>query len=170
LYTLLFVRAHVWLYLYQLALQQYAFLFSTDFAVPFIMFQSYSSMQTCVERWGGPSNHAKANDKGGQFFAARKKPQALRYSFPQMPTHFMVQGEASTPWKRLLSRKNIVLEPRSTSDLNDAIAEFKKFISLPKSPGCILMGGENLYKLGLMVSFCTHPIFASWQLTDFIQT
>ena len=102
--------------------------------------QSYSSMQTCVERWGGPSNHKKANDKGGQFFAARKKPQTLRYSFPQMPTHFMAQSEASTPWKRLLSRKAIVLEPRTTSDLNDAIAEFKKFISLPKSPGCILMG------------------------------
>ena len=102
--------------------------------------KSYSSMQTCVERWGGPANHKKAHDKGGKFFAARKKQQTVRYSFPQMPTHFMVHGEASTPWKRLLSRKAIVLEPRSTTDLNDAIAEFKKFISLPKSPGCILMG------------------------------
>ena len=107
-------------------------------------------MQTCVERWGGPSNQKKPNDRGGKFFAARKKPQAPRYSFPQMPTHFMAQGEASTPWKRLLSRKPIVLEPRSTTDLNDAIAEFKKFIGLPKSPGCILMG----VSLKLMTNLC----------------
>lgn len=96
-------------------------------------------MQTCVERWGGPSKYKKVNDKGSQFFAARQQ-ATLRYSFPLMPTHFMAQGEASTPWKRLLSRKPIVLEPRSTSDLNDAISEFKKFLSMPKSPGCILMG------------------------------
>ena len=97
-------------------------------------------MQLCVERWGGPSSEAKPNQNGGQFFAARKKQQSARYSFPQIPAHFMVKGETSTPWNRLLSRKAIVLEPRSTNDLNDAIAEFKKFIHAPKSPGCILMG------------------------------
>ena len=105
-----------------------------------IFFPSYSSLQTCVERWGGPScNKNKGSDKGVHIFAARKRqPSTPRYSFPQIPTHFMVQGETSTPWKRLLSKKPIVLEPRSTSDLNDAIAEFKKFVSLP--PGCVLMG------------------------------
>ena len=112
-----------------------------------LFFPSYSSMQTCVEKWGGPSSQrfsggGKSGDRGGAFFAARKKKVTNpKYSFPQTPVHFLAQGaETSTPWRRLLSKKAIVLEPRSTSDLNDAIAEFKKFIALPKSNGCILMG------------------------------
>ena len=112
-----------------------------------LFFPSYSSMQNCVEKWGGPSSHRfsggrQSGGRGGAFFAARKKKITNpKYSFPQTPVHFLAQGaESSTPWRRLLSKKAIVLEPRSTSDLNDAIAEFKKFIALPKSNGCILMG------------------------------
>ncbi|KAL7436234.1 hypothetical protein ACHAXM_006329 [Skeletonema potamos] len=112
-----------------------------------LFFPSYSSMQTCVEKWGGPSSERfsggrQSGGKGGAFFAARKKKATNpKYSFPQTPVHFLAQGaDSSTPWRRLLSKKAIVLEPRSTSDLNDAIAEFKKFIGLPKSNGCILMG------------------------------
>lgn len=112
-----------------------------------LFFPSYSAMQTCVEKWGGPSSSrfsggGKSGGRGGAFFAARKKKVTNpKYSFPQTPVHFLAQGaESSTPWRRLLSKKAIVLEPRSTSDLNDAIAEFKKFIALPKSSGCILMG------------------------------
>jgi regulator of telomere elongation helicase 1 len=111
-----------------------------------LFFPSYSSMQTCVEKWGGPSSERfsggrQSGGRGGAFFAARKKVTNPKYSFPQTPVHFLAQGaESSTPWRRLLSKKAIVLEPRSTSDLNDAIAEFKKFLSLPKSNGCILMG------------------------------
>ena len=109
-----------------------------------LFFPSYSAMQTCVEKWGGPSSQrfSQSGGKGGAFFAARKKKVTNpKYSFPQTPVHFLAQGaESSTPWRRLLSKKAIILEPRSTSDLNDAIAEFKKFLSLPKSNGCILMG------------------------------
>jgi len=112
-----------------------------------LFFPSYSAMQNCVEKWGGPSSErfsggGKSGGRGGAFFAARKKKVTNpKYSFPQTPVHFLAQGaESSTPWRRLLSKKAIVLEPRSTSDLNDAIAEFKKFIALPKSSGCILMG------------------------------
>jgi len=105
-----------------------------------VFFPSYSSMDNCVQSWGGPS--ARNSGNGGapsKFFAARKQKSTPKYSFPQVPTHFMTEG-ASTPWTRLLAKKPIVLEPRSTNDLTDAIAEFKKFISMPKSAGCILMG------------------------------
>jgi Rad3-related DNA helicase len=114
-----------------------------------LFFPSYSSMQACVEKWGGPSSERfsnggrQSNGRGGAFFAARKSKKVVnpKYSFPQTPVHFLAQGaESSTPWRRLLSKKAIVLEPRKTSDLNDAISEFKKFINLPKGNGCILMG------------------------------
>ena len=105
-------------------------------------------MQTCVEKWGGPSSERlsiggrQSSGRGGAFFAANKKKITNpKYSFPQTPVQFMAQGaQSSTPWRRLLSKKAIVLEPRSQADLNDAIAEFKKFIGMPKSNGCILMG------------------------------
>lgn len=105
-----------------------------------VFFPSYSSMENCVQSWGGPS--ARNSGNGGaptKFFAARKQKSTPKYSFPQVPSHFMTEG-ASNPWTRLLAKKPIVLEPRSTNDLTDAIAEFKKFISMPKSAGCILMG------------------------------
>merc|ERR1712238_402220 len=46
----------------------------------------------------------------------------------------------STPWKRLLSHKAIVIEPRLSSDLPDAIAEFHRYLNLPKSKGVALFG------------------------------
>lgn len=36
--------------------------------------------------------------------------------------------------------KSIVLEPKTTSELKGVIEEFDKFISAPKSKGCIMMG------------------------------
>lgn len=108
-----------------------------------VFFPSYSAMYNCIEKWGGPTQNNKqsGDGKGGKFFAAKKRQATTpRYAFPQTPSHFMTTSETSTPWKRLLTRKAIVIEPRSTSDLSDAIAEFKRFIALPKSPGCFLFG------------------------------
>ena len=116
-----------------------------------IFFPSYSVMETCIERWGGPlSSRTKNNNqqkKSSSFFDARRKRQPAgassenRYSFPYAPTSYGDSSSSTaTPWKRLLAQKAVVLEPKSTADLNDAISEFEKFLSLPKSTGCILMG------------------------------
>jgi regulator of telomere elongation helicase 1 len=37
-------------------------------------------------------------------------------------------------------QKAIILEPKSTSELPSAIADFHKYLNLQKSTGCILMG------------------------------
>eukprot|EP00980_Cylindrotheca_fusiformis_P016195 scaffold4811_cov171-Cylindrotheca_fusiformis.AAC.3 len=107
-----------------------------------IFFPSYGVMQTCIERWGGPAT----SRPGGQgkpvssFFAAKKKNSSSRYTFPYAPTTFRTSNETLTPWKRLLGNKAVVLEPRSTSELPDAISEFHKYLKLPKSRGVALFG------------------------------
>ena len=78
------------------------------------------------------------------FFQARGGRQRApsrnaKYYFPHSP-NFSGQGTTSTPWVRLTAVKAVVLEPKSTSDLKEAIEEFDKAISLPKSSGCVLMG------------------------------
>jgi len=60
--------------------------------------------------------------------------------FPMVPSHFRSTSTDSTPWQRLLARKSIVLEPRSTSELTECISEYKRFITTPNSTGAILMG------------------------------
>ena len=107
-----------------------------------IFFPSYGVMETCLERWGGPAQYKPRNDNKKNFFAPRRKQinQPKQYSFPQTPQYFTANNGPSTPWKRLLGTKAIVIEPRSSSDLPDAIAEFKRFLALPRSQGCILMG------------------------------
>lgn len=109
-----------------------------------IFFPSYGVMETCVERWGGPSLSRPNKPKGRQaFFEARKKSNESKlYAFPRVvPTYNTDSfGGPSSPWKRLLAAKAIVVEPRSSSDLADAISEFKRFLDMPKSSGCILMG------------------------------
>ena len=109
-----------------------------------IFFPSYGVMNTCLERWGGPANssstYGKANNKKN-FFAVRKKQAATKqYAFPQTPQFFANKNRPVTPWKRLLAAKAIVVEPRSSADLPDAMSEFKRLLDLPRSPGCILMG------------------------------
>ncbi|EEC51330.1 predicted protein, partial [Phaeodactylum tricornutum CCAP 1055/1] len=74
-----------------------------------VFFPSYSVMETCIERWGGPS---------------------LNYNIKS----------PKTPWKRLLSTKSVVVEPKSSANLPEAIADFHRFLGMLKSPGCILMG------------------------------
>lgn len=108
-----------------------------------VFFTSYGAMQTAIGRWGGPasgSNQSGGGRGASSFFAARRKKQAAtpRYAFPQTNQHFA--GPTNNTWQRLLSKKAIVIEPRSTSDLSDAIGEYKKFIALPKSNGAIMMG------------------------------
>ena len=114
-----------------------------------IFFPSYGVMETCIERWGGPmsskSFSQRNNNSRKNFFQARKgnvnKSGNKRYCFPHAPNFFgNVSGKNSTPWQRLLAVKATVLEPRTTSDLKDCIAEFDNFISTPKSSGCIMMG------------------------------
>ena len=114
-----------------------------------IFFPSYGVMETCVEKWGGPMSSrsfAERNKNSRQhFFKARKgnvkNSGSGRFCFPHSPGIFgNTSGKNSTPWQRLLSIKSMVLEPRTTADLKDCISEFEKYLSTPKSTGCILMG------------------------------
>jgi regulator of telomere elongation helicase 1 len=105
-----------------------------------VFFPSYGVMSACVERWGGPANSRPTGKGVSNFFAAKRKQSGSRYSFPCAPSTFSVNKEHSTPWKRLLGNKAVVLEPRSTSDLPDAISEFQKFLNMPNSKGVALFG------------------------------
>ena len=108
-----------------------------------VFFPSYSVLETCIERWGGPSRKFRPNDNGkDKFFQARRRKSApsAQYAFPRAPDYYASGGDPSTPWKRLLSQKAVILEPKTTSDLADAISEFHKFLGMPKSTGCVLMG------------------------------
>lgn len=107
-----------------------------------IFFPSYSVMQTCIERWGGPATSRPSGQgkPASNFFASKKRNSSSRYTFPHTPTTFHTSKEALTPWKRLLGNKAVVLEPRSTSELPDAISEFHKYLSMPKSRGVALFG------------------------------
>lgn len=111
-----------------------------------IFFPSYAVMETCLERWGGPTtNRSRQKETKGDFFSRRTKANnttSNQYSFPYAALPYFDQQDGSrvTPWRSLLGKKAIVVEPKGTSDLNDAIAEFKRNIELPKSRGCILMG------------------------------
>jgi len=117
-----------------------------------IFFPSYNVMETCLERWGGPASSStryNSTKSTSNFFAARnrkgsKASNRQQYSFPF--TTLSIYGSALggsnpvTPWKRLIGAKSVVVEPRSTSDLADAISEFHKYLEMKKSKGCILMG------------------------------
>jgi hypothetical protein len=108
-----------------------------------VFFPSYSVMETCIERWGGPSlSRPKQTNGRNNFFAQRKKKDApKKYSFPRvLPEYSSFVTNPKAPWRRLMAAKSIVLEPRSSADLADAMTEFKRLLDLPKSPGCILMG------------------------------
>lgn len=113
-----------------------------------VFFPSYGVMETALEKWGGPTssrnNFGKGQGGASNFFATRKKPNKVdgnRYSFPHQPMgQNMPTTTKPTPWKRLLSNKAVIIEPKSSSDLPDAIEEFHKFLNLPKSTGVTLFG------------------------------
>ena len=108
-----------------------------------IFFPSYNVMETCLEKWGGPvSGNRRQDDTNSSFFAARKKKPAAtgRYTFPHAAYTFSSSKESMNPWKRLLGVKAVVIEPKSTADLPDAIHEFHKYLNLPKSKGVALLG------------------------------
>jgi DNA repair helicase Rad3 len=106
-----------------------------------VFFPSYIVMETCIERWGGPSIKPKNSKDKSNFFAPRKKNTTEQYAFPVVASLFGAQGQGSiNPWKRLLSVKSVVVEPRSAVNLQDAFSEFRRFLALPKSPGCVMMG------------------------------
>eukprot|EP00934_Nitzschia_sp_Nitz4_P001171 Nitzschia sp. Nitz4//scaffold2_size372955//57610//61680//NITZ4_000371-RA/size372955-snap-gene-0.9-mRNA-1//1//CDS//3329546620//1171//frame0 len=110
-----------------------------------VFFPSYGVMEASMERWGGPAGNS-SRDNGGQaqgsFFAARKKKQTSgpRYSFPYAPHTYAAHTSTLTPWQRLLGCKAVVVEPKSTAELPDAIAEFHKYLNMPKSKGVVLFG------------------------------
>jgi len=112
-----------------------------------VFFPSYGVMETCIEKWGGPSGssskRSQKHNPTSNFFAVRKKAPprgASRYSFPFTLGKLATSGSASNPWARLLARKSIVVEPRTSADLPDAIAEFHKFLGMEKSKGVALFG------------------------------
>ena len=131
-----------------------------------VFFPSYSVMHACIAGFGGPrrggaggggygADRPGSSGSGGRgsqsgFFAPRRKSggsksgaaaNSDRFSFPYSPDYYSAMGGSNkTPWSRLLATKSIVLEPRSSSNLPAAIAEFKKYLSKPKSTGAILMG------------------------------
>merc|ERR1712157_440947 len=103
--------------------------------------------ETSIERWGGPVSSRSFNKTNGSksnFFAARQRKSGFkntaRYSYPRIATEYASKTAHLTPWKRLLSHKAVVIEPKSTSDLPDAVSEFHKFLNLPKSKGVVLFG------------------------------
>lgn len=121
-----------------------------------IFFPSYGVMEACIESWGGPASSKARNQNyanKSNFFQARKgridqssssSAGIRRYCFPRATA----VGNNLTPWQRLLASKAIVLEPKTSAELKDVIDEFDKFIALPKSSGCIMMGvcrGRLLY-------------------------
>jgi regulator of telomere elongation helicase 1 len=128
-----------------------------------VFFPSYGVMETAMDRWGGPAASSRSsNYKQGtgastatNFFARRQQAKgqsgasgggSRRYSFPQQEQSFSYSadptsvGASSTPWKRLLTHKAVVIEPKTSSDLPDAIEEFHKYLNMPKSKGVALFG------------------------------
>ena len=119
-----------------------------------VFFPSYVAMEATIQRWGGPTSSSEQQyggrksigdgGRGAAFFAAaaRKKQTLAKFVFPMVPAQFRSTAtDQSSPWQRLLPRRAIVLEPCSTSELSDAISEYKRFIAMPKSSsGAILMG------------------------------
>ena len=111
-----------------------------------VFFPSYGVMDACLEKWGGPSASSSfgGNTKKTDFFAPqqRRKKKAStgvnQFVFPQIPSSSSTLSQSL--WHKLLEVKSVVLEPRSSADLNEAIAEFQRLLNLPHSPGCILMG------------------------------
>lgn len=111
-----------------------------------IFFPSYGVMANCVEQWGGPASGRRAGSSTNMegkntFFAQRGKQQTgtSQFSFPHAP-NFYGSSSQQNIWKRLLCQKAIILEPKSTSELPSAIADFHRYLNLQKSTGCILMG------------------------------
>lgn len=106
-----------------------------------VFFPSYSVMETCVDEWGGPTSSRKTVEAKNNFFAARRKNDTTkRFSFPFTNPAFLANKGQPNPWIRLLSTKSIILEPRTSADLPEALAEFQKYLAMPKFPGCIFMG------------------------------
>ena len=113
-----------------------------------VFFPSYSVMEVCVEGWGGPAMTRKNYDKDkvrkNNFFAARQNKVAnnSQFSFPYAPNFYASSASSNniTPWKRLLCQKSIILEPKATAELPEAISDFHRYLNLPKSTGCLLMG------------------------------
>ncbi len=111
-----------------------------------IFFPSYGVMEKCVEQWGGPVTSRSKNNYGkNNFFQARQKSKntasgPAKYCFPRSILRSGQGGSTSTSWQRLNSIKSIVLEPKTTTELKDVIAEFDKYNEGQNSAGCFLLG------------------------------
>lgn len=129
-----------------------------------IFFPSYGVLENCVEKWGGPTSarttQMNNSNKPSKFFEARKgrdhhsvgaMPNGKVF-FQHRPSTFDEQSSTThtSPWRRLLAIKSIVIEPKLSSDLTEAIEEYERQIFMPNSPGCIFLGvcrGEWLRSL-----------------------
>ena len=115
-----------------------------------IFFPSYGVMESCLAAWGGPATrkqHQQPYEKKNNFFAARakannnNKKKTPSFAFPRAHAHFTpVTTGKSNIWQRMLAIKAVVLEPKSSAELPEAMGEFTRFLGMPKSSGCILMG------------------------------
>jgi regulator of telomere elongation helicase 1 len=111
-----------------------------------LFFPSYSVMESCIEAWGGPASsrsNYNSNTKNDYFAKKRKISSKPSFSFPFVPVHFASDGatlHTSSPWKRLLATKAVVVEPKSTSDLPEALEDFHRYLGMTTSSGCVLMG------------------------------
>lgn len=103
-----------------------------------VFFPSYGVMDKCIESWGGPTKSPNLNEKRSFFDKRKQTSNRNRFSYPREPNYY---GAGNlTPWKRLLSHKAVVLEPKTTTCMKEAIDDFEKFIDQPKGNGCVLMG------------------------------
>jgi hypothetical protein len=84
------------------------------------------------ERWEAP-NVSRPNNGNGKFFLPQKKKTKFQSVFISAGSASYYDSNVKSTPKRMLSTKSVVVEPRSTRDLPDAI-EFKRFLAT-KSPG-----------------------------------
>lgn len=105
-----------------------------------VFFPSYNMMDTALQKWGGPTYYSSFSR--GLANKMRKK-LVRKWIFPQAQAAFALPRKLHSShsiWEQLLSRKSILLEPRSSADLPFTISEYKRLLLEPSSGGCILMG------------------------------
>jgi hypothetical protein len=86
-------------------------------------------METCFERWEAQQRLSQRNGKVHFFCQRRNKTLPISIHFRWLSASYYDSNVKST-LKRMLSTKSVVVELRSTRDLPDAMAEFKRFLAM----------------------------------------
>jgi len=119
-----------------------------------IFFPSYGVLENCVEKWGGPVSartiQTNNSNKPSKFFESRKgrdrhsigTVQSAKVLYQHRPSTYDDQSSTTnaSPWRRMLAIKSIVIEPKQSSDLTEAIEQYERQIFMPNSPGCLFLG------------------------------